>query len=185
MELALKGVEATAAKTKLNTIVVTIPVFFTAWYLGMTVSDVALALRRKEIGLLLTRGMSHRQIFTTLLSESLLIGVVSGVLGVIIGAVVMPLVVSRATFATLFRFVSPITFAATIAFSLVLAILSAYNPARKATKMEIVDALREYREEEEGLGDWMVPALALGLGLYKLVMLLMNVSVDTLPARLG
>jgi ABC-type antimicrobial peptide transport system permease subunit len=185
LEQALKGVEATAAKTKLNTIVVTIPVFFTAWYLGMTVSDVALALRRKEIGLLLTRGMSHRQIFTTLLSESLLIGVVSGVLGVIIGAVVMPLVVSRATFATLFRFVSPLTLAATIAFSLVLAILSAYNPARKATKMEIVDALREYREEEEGLGDWMVPALALGLGLYKLVMLLMNVSIDTYQPASG
>ena len=185
LELALKDVAATASKTKLNTIVVTIPVFFTAWYLGMTVSDVALALRRKEIGLLLTRGMSHRQIFAMLLSESLLIGVVSGVLGVVIGAVIMPLIVSRATFATLFRFVSPITLAATIIFSLALAILSAYNPARKATKMEIVEALSEYREEEEGLGNWAVPMIALLLGLYKLVMLLLNVSVDSYQPASG
>jgi FtsX-like permease family len=185
LELALKDVAATASKTKLNTIIVTIPVFFTAWYLGMTVSDVALALRRKEIGLLLTRGMSHRQIFTTLLSESLLIGVASGVLGVVIGAVVMPLIVSRATFAMLFRFVSPITLAATIIFSLALAILSAYNPARKATKMEIVEALSEYREEEEGLGDWAVPTIALLLGLYKLGILLLNVSVDSYQPASG
>ena len=185
LELALKDVAATASKTKLNTIIVTIPVFFTAWYLGMTVSDVALSLRRKEIGLLLTRGMSHRQIFTMLVSESLLIGVASGLLGVIIGAVIMPLIVSRASFAMLFRFVSPITLAATVVFSLALSILSAYNPARKATKMEIVEALREYREEEESLGDWAVPTIALLLGLYKLAMLVLNVNIDAYQPTSG
>ncbi len=185
LELALNDVAATASKTKLNTIIVTIPVFFTAWYLGMTVSDVALSLRRKEIGLLLTRGMSHRQVFTTLLSESLIIGVASGLLGVVVGAVIMPLIVTRASFTMLFRYVSPITLAATIIFSLALSILSAFNPARKATRMEIVEALREYREEEEGLGDWAVPAIALLLGLYKLAMLVLNISVDTYQPASG
>ena len=177
LALALKEIASTSAKTKLNTIMVTIPVFFTAWYLGMTVSDVALGLRRKEIGLLLSRGMSHRQVFTSLLTEALLVGVAAGVLGVGIGAVFMPFVVSRAGFDTLFRYVSPVTFAATVAFSLAISILAAYNPVRKATNMEIVEALREYREEEEGLGYWGVPALALALGLYKLAMLVFNVDI--------
>jgi ABC-type lipoprotein release transport system permease subunit len=185
LELAITDIATTAAKTKLNTIIVTIPVFFTAWYLGMTVSDVALSLRRKEIGLLLTRGMSHRQVFTMLLSESLLIGVASGILGIVIGALIMPLIVTRASFALLFRYVSPITLVATLAFSLSLALLSAYNPARKATKMEIVDALREYREEEESLGEWAVPAIALVLGLYKLAMLLLNVNINAYAPSSG
>ena len=185
LDLALKDIESTAAKTKLNTIVVTIPVFFTAWYLGMTVSDVALSLRRKEIGLLLTRGMSHRQVFTALLTEALLVGVVAGVFGVVIGAVIMPFIVSRASFALLFRYVSPITFAATVAFSLAISTLAAYNPVRKATNMEIVEALREYREEEEGLGDWAVPTLALLLGLYKLAMLVLSVDIVAFSPESG
>ncbi|MCX6648744.1 MAG: FtsX-like permease family protein [Candidatus Bathyarchaeota archaeon] len=185
LDLALQGIEATAAKTKLNTIVVTIPVFFTAWYLGMTVSDVALGLRRKEIGLLLTRGMSHRQVFISLLTEACLVGVVAGVLGVVIGAVIMPFVVSRAGFDMLFRYVSPITFAATVVFSLALSTLAAYSPVRKATNMEIVEALREYREEEEGLGYWAVPTMALLLGLYKLAMLLLNVDIEAFSPASG
>jgi ABC-type antimicrobial peptide transport system permease subunit len=185
LDLALKEVESSASKTKLNTIMVTIPVFFTAWYLGMTVSDVALGLRRKEIGLLLTRGMSHRQVFASLLTEALLTGVVSGVLGVVIGAVIMPFIVSRAEFTMLFRYVSPITLAATVGFSLALSILAAYNPARKATNMAIVEALREYREEEEGLGDWTVPTMALILGLYKLIMLLLNIDINAYSPASG
>ncbi len=185
LDAALQDVESTASETKLNTIVVTIPVFFTAWYLGMTVSDVALGLRRKEIGLMLTRGMSHRQVFTSLLTEALLTGIVAGILGNIIGALVMPLVVTRAGLDTLLRYVSPVTFAATVLFSLALSMLAAYSPVRKATNMEIVEALREYREEEEGLGDWMVPALALALGVYKLIMLLLNVDITAYSPASG
>jgi len=185
LDAALQQVASTASKTKLNTIVVTIPVFFTAWYLGMTVSDVALSLRRKEMGLLLTRGMSHRQVFTSLLSEALLTGVAAGILGNVIGAVVMPLVVSTADISQIFRYISPMTFTATLAFSLTLSILAAYNPARKATSMEIIEALREYREEEEGLGDWMVPALALALGAYKLMMLILNGDITAYTPSSG
>ncbi|HIH89561.1 TPA: ABC transporter permease [Candidatus Bathyarchaeota archaeon] len=185
LDLAVTDISSSAAKTKLNSIVVTIPVFFTAWYLGMTVSGVALGLRRKEIGLLLTRGMSHRQVFASLLIEAILLGVVAGVLGVIIGALIMPLIVSSASFALLFRYVSPITLAATILFSLALSALAAISPVRKATNMPIVEALSEYREEEEGLGYWGVPALALLLGLYKLAMLLLNVDIDAYSPSSG
>lgn len=185
LDLALSQIGSTASETKLNTIVVTIPVFFTAWYLGMTVSDVALSLRRKEIGLLLTRGMSHRQVFASLLTEAALSGVVAGILGVALGAVIMPLVVSRAGFDTLFRFVSPVTLAATLGFSFAISTLAAISPVRKATSMEIVEALREYREEEEGLGHWAVPLIALVLGLYKLAMLILNVDITTYSPTSG
>ena len=181
----LNQVSSSSSNTKLNTLIVTIPVFFTAWYLGLTVSDVALGLRRKEIGLLLTRGMTYRQVFLTLLSEALLIGVAAGVIGVVIGAVVLPFAISGVTYALVFRYISPITVAATLAFSLALSILAAYNPARKATQIEIVDALREYRKEEDTLGGWAEPLIAFLLGLYKLIFLLFGLDISSFSPASG
>ena len=181
----LTQVSSNSDNTKLNTLIVTIPVFFTAWYLGMTVSDVALGLRRKEIGLLLTRGMTYRQVFLTLLSEALLIGVAAGILGTVMGAIVLPFAISGVDFALIFRYVTPITFAATLAFSLALSTLAAYNPARKATQIEIVDALREYREEEDILGGWAEPLIAFLLGLYKLIFLLLGLDISSFSPASG
>ena len=183
--MVLNAVAARSQGSKLNTIIITTPVFFTAWYLGMTVSDVAFGMRRKEIGLLLTRGLSHRQIFTTLLSEAALLGVAAGLLGVAAGAIILPLVITGADFASLFRYVSPVTFGATLAFSLLLSTLAAISPARKATQIEIVDALREYRAEEESLGGWQVPLMAFLLGLYKVVFLLLGLNIESFRPTSG
>jgi ABC-type lipoprotein release transport system permease subunit len=181
----LTQVSSNSDNTKLNTLIITIPVFFTAWYLGMTVSDVAMGLRRKEIGLLLTRGMTYRQVFLTLLSEALLIGVAAGVLGLVLGAIVLPFAIGGADFTLIFRYVTPTTFAATLAFSLALSTLAAYNPARKATQIEIVDALREYREEEDTLGGWAEPLIAFLLGLYKLIFLVLGLDISSLSPASG
>jgi ABC-type antimicrobial peptide transport system permease subunit len=179
LEKVLVEVSSKSSGMKLNTLIITIPVFFTAWYLGMTVSDVAFGLRRREIGLLLTRGMSHRQVFMTLLFEALLLGIVSGILGSVIGAVILPFVISGAEFGLLFRYITPVTFAATMVFSLLLSTLAAYNPARKATQINVIEALREYREEEENLGCIVVPLMALLLGLYKLVFLILKLNIES------
>jgi ABC-type antimicrobial peptide transport system permease subunit len=120
LEKVLVEVSSQSSGMKLNTLIITIPVFFTAWYLGMTVSDVAFGLRRREIGILLTRGMSSLQIFTTLLFEAITLGIISGVLGSIIGAAILPFVVTGAGFELLFRYITPITFGATMVFSLLL-----------------------------------------------------------------
>ncbi len=183
--MVLDAVAARSQGSKLNTVIITTPVFFTAWYLGMTVSDVAFGLRRKEIGLLLTRGLSHRQVFTTLLSEAVLLGVAGGLLGIAAGALILPLVIGGTDLSTLFRFVSPVTFAATMGFSLLLSTLAAVAPARKATQMEIVDALREYRAEEESLGGWQVPLMAFLLGLYKVVFLLLKLDIESFRPTTG
>ena len=71
----------------INLIIVTLPVFFIAWYVGSTVSDVAFNLRRREIGLLSTKGLSSGQIQRMFLAEALVIGVVGGLLGVVGGLI--------------------------------------------------------------------------------------------------
>jgi ABC-type lipoprotein release transport system permease subunit len=69
----------------INLVIVSLPVFFVAWYLGSTVSDVSFNLRRREIGLLSTKGLSSGQIQRMFFAEALVIGLIGGVIGVFCG----------------------------------------------------------------------------------------------------
>ena len=71
----------------INFFIVSIPVFFVAWYLGSTVSDVSFNIRRREIGLLSTKGLSSGQIQRMFLTEALVIGLIGGALGVVGGLI--------------------------------------------------------------------------------------------------
>ncbi|MEM3697965.1 MAG: FtsX-like permease family protein, partial [Candidatus Bathyarchaeia archaeon] len=124
---------------------VSLPIFFMAWYMGTTVSDVSFNLRRREIGLLLTKGFSRGQILRTFLTETLLIGLVGGTLGVFLGFLLNPLFTQFST-DTLFNLnlISPFTVSFTIAFGVTMAFLSTYSSARKASQLPTVEALREY-----------------------------------------
>jgi len=178
--LLLDAVDANSARMKTSTLMVAAPVFFTAWYLGVTVSDVSLGLRRREIGLLFTRGLTHRQVFYIFLFEALLISLFAGAAGVLLGGGILLLVIPGMRAAQFLSSLSPVTVLASLAFSGALALLAVYKPARKASRMEIVDALREYQSEEEGgAGSWHEPLLALVLGAYRLAMLLLGVSVES------
>jgi len=64
----LDAISQNSNQMKTSTIIVSLPVFFTAWYLGTTIAEVVFGLRRREIGLLLTRGMNPRQVLNMLLS---------------------------------------------------------------------------------------------------------------------
>src|SRR5665647_690994 len=70
-----------------NFFIVSIPVFFVAWYLGYTVSDVSFNIRRREIGLLSTKGLSSGQIQRMFLTEAIVIGAIGGALGVVGGLI--------------------------------------------------------------------------------------------------
>jgi predicted lysophospholipase L1 biosynthesis ABC-type transport system permease subunit len=159
-------------------IVTAIPVFFVAWYVGTTVSDVSYNLRRREIGLLLTKGFSNSQIFGLFLTESILIGVFSGLVGVAIGFLLGPFFIS--TSAGL-EGVSPVlsneVIIITVIFGLAIALLSTFRPSRRAAKLPAVEALREYTYTEEVKPyKQRLPWIAFILGLYKIVMFLLGIG---------
>ena len=174
----LESIETLSSQMKMNTMMVVAPAFFTAWYLGVTVLDVALSLRRREIGLLFTRGMTHRQVLYIFLFEALIVSLIAGGAGVLIGASILPLVIPDIGLLQVFRSVSPFTLAASIGFSGALALMAVYKPAKRASEMAIIDALREYQGEEEAIGSWHEPMLALLLGAYKFAMLLLGLRVE-------
>jgi ABC-type antimicrobial peptide transport system permease subunit len=161
-------------------VVIAIPVFFVAWYMGMTVSDVSFNLRRREIGLLLTKGFSKGQLLRIFLSEAFLIGLFAGLLGLALSYLLNPIFVGIGGGQLAG---TPVigygTITVTVIFSLILTFLSVFQPARRASKLQAVDALREYMYVQEVKPyKRTMPWIAFILGLYKMIILLFGINVQ-------
>jgi ABC-type lipoprotein release transport system permease subunit len=171
---------------RFNLTVVSLPIFFMAWYMGTTVSDVSFNLRRREIGLLLTKGFSRGQIQRTFLTETLLIGGIGGMLGVFLALILTPLF-SQFSANALFNpnLISPYTMIFTVAFGIIMALLSTFSSAKKASQLPTVDALREYlpmEAEKPYKKRW--PWVALILGTYKIAVFLMGINMTSALTRI-
>lgn len=130
--------------------IVALPVFFVAWYVGTTVSDVSYNLRRGEIGLLLTKGFPNKQLFRLFLTESIIIGIIGGLLGVGLGFLLGPIFTTSGHGASgTPPFLGTEVIIITIIFSLAITLLFNFRPSRNAAKLPAVEALREYTYREE------------------------------------
>jgi len=179
LEQVLMQYQFTSIAMRLSFFIVALPVFFVAWYVGTTVSDVSYNLRRREIGLLLTKGFSTGQLFRMFLSESFMIGIVGGLIGVGLGFLLSPIFATAVKGGTSTAPVlSQEVIIIAIIFSLAITLLSTFRPSRRASKLPAVDALREYMYIEEVKPykqRW--PWVAFALGTYKIVMFLFGINL--------
>ena len=102
--------------------------------------------RRREIGVMKAIGAQNKDILTIFITESALLGLVGGLIGVIIG---LSLAFSVAGIAGQFFGdidfiinISPALILGSLAFSLLIGIISGVVPAYQASKLNPVDALR-------------------------------------------
>jgi ABC-type antimicrobial peptide transport system permease subunit len=107
----------------------------------------SVAMRTAEIGTLRALGFRRPSILAAFLTESLLLGLVGGVAGLVFAAFLQTLTISTMNFQSFsqlaFSFVlTPKIIAQTLLFSLVMGFIGGFLPAYKASKMKIVDALR-------------------------------------------
>jgi ABC-type antimicrobial peptide transport system permease subunit len=164
---------------RLTFIAVSLPVFFVAWYMGATVSDVSFNLRRREIGLLSTKGFSKGQLFRMFLIEAITIGIVSGTIGLGLSLVLNPFFVRAVGGEIAGTPAVGIDVAImTLMFSVVIVVLAILRPARKASSMPAVDALREYVFVEEAKPyrkRW--PWIAFIIGTYKLIIMALGITL--------
>ncbi len=161
---------------------VSIPIFFVAWYLGSTVSDVSFNIRRREIGLLSTKGLSSGQIQRMFLTEALFIGFVGGVLGVIGGIILNQYYLGQVNLNNVFSsaMLRPELITVTIIFGMGLALFSVFMSSRKASKIPAVEALRNYSTTENKSRFRFIPWIALILGGYKIVVFLLGLNISML-----
>ncbi|MCW4003228.1 MAG: FtsX-like permease family protein [Candidatus Bathyarchaeota archaeon] len=165
--------------TLLNFFIVSLPVFFVAWYLGSTVSDVSFNIRRREIGLLSTKGLSSGQIQRMFLTEAVAIGLVGGFLGVVGGLILNQYYVGAIDLNSLFnsQMFNPVLLVATIIFGVVLALAAVFWSSRKAARLPAVDTLRDYMPADKPHRR-IIPLIALILGTYKIVVFALGLNIQ-------
>jgi ABC-type lipoprotein release transport system permease subunit len=160
-------------------LVMALPVFFVAWYVGSTVSRVSFNLRRREIGLLSAKGFSSGQLFRLFLSESLVIGIVGGLIGVGLSYVLSPSFIPNLGIE--FGAVPPVLtnelIILVLVFSTGLTLLSTFSASRRSAKLSTIDALREHMYVEETKAyKQKLPLAALFLGSYKIGLSLLGIT---------
>jgi ABC-type antimicrobial peptide transport system permease subunit len=138
---------------KLVYLALSAPVIGLGMYLSIVGVDLGVTERRRELGILKSRGASNGQVRSTLMVEALMLGAVAGLLGLMIGVgVSRPLVGSTSvlfdspgadTLGTDFM-VSPLTIIVSMFLGVGLMLLSSYRPFRRASKVEISEALHFY-----------------------------------------
>lgn len=166
-------------------IIVALQIFFIAWYLGTTVSDVSYNLRRREIGLLSTKGFSKGQIQRMFITETLIIGLIGGLLGVFAAFLLIPVFTGNSANAVFdLQVISINTVVLTVAFALILAFASAFSSAKRASQLPTVDALREYLSGEvEKPYRKRLTWLAFILGTYKIVVFTLGLNMTMTLSR--
>ncbi len=183
---ALMSFQYNFSSTLFNFIIISLPIFFVAWYLGSTVSDVSFNLRRREIGLLSTKGLSSGQIQRMFLAEALAIGLLGGMLGVVGGLILNQVYAGSFNINTLFspQMLNPYTILFTVIFGIFLALFSVFWSARRAARMPTVEALRDYMPTEgEKFYRKRLPWIAFILGAFKIALYIAGVNMQVLLSR--
>jgi ABC-type antimicrobial peptide transport system permease subunit len=184
---ALQGYQSNISGFLTSFFFVSIPIFFVAWYLGSTVSDVSFNIRRREIGLLSTKGLSSGQIQRMFLSEALVIGLIGGFLGVVGGLIINQYYAGTVNLNSLFttQMFSPEVMVVTVIFGVILALMSVFFSSRRASRIPAVEALRNDISTDYRSYRRIVPIIALILGSYKIVIYLLGVNITTLLNNLS
>jgi len=163
------------------------PIFFIAIYMGITLSDVSFNLRRREIGLLLTKGISRSRLLRMFMMEGLLVGLIAGIAGILLSLLIVPLFTG-----TLGEWqpVAPqsmgwATLLLCMIFSLFVGGISVFFAARRATRIPTVEALREYRYTPTPAGyHKLLAQTALILGSYKMITWVAGINVSEIISQI-
>lgn len=132
------------------------PVILLGLYLGAVGVDLGHAERRRELGVLKTRGASRRQVALLLIAESVLGGVVAAVLGLLFGIGLSRLLVGVVTpYGTSPDYgaftVTPDTVIAVAILSVLFMLIASYRSARRTASLPIIETLRYYAPGETRL----------------------------------
>ncbi|MHA2600795.1 MAG: FtsX-like permease family protein [Candidatus Thorarchaeota archaeon SMTZ1-83] len=157
------------------------PIIFMSWYSSTMLSDVSYNLRRREFGLLSTKGLGPKSIKRMLVLEGVIIGLIGGIVGLILGTLLGHMVVGVAIDNPLLAFTgNPMTSVFVVAFALILAYWSVRGPAERASKLDPLDALKQYVYiEERREYKRLLPTIALVLGTYKIVAWILGINMQS------
>lgn len=143
---------------KVFSLVLSIPVITLGIYLSLVGIDLGMTGRRREVGILKSKGASSHQIFSHLMLESLIIGVIASAVGLLLGIFVSRFLMSTATTFGAADLSADVTVSltdidisiSTIALSMLLGIIlmlmSTYVPFKRISRMPVSKTLHHYSQ---------------------------------------
>ncbi|MEG3627164.1 ABC transporter permease [Streptomyces poriticola] len=142
--------------------------FLVGVFLIINTFSMLVAQRTREIGLMRAIGSSRRQVNRSVLVEALLLGVIGSVLGVAAGVGVAVGLMKLMSAAGMNLSTDDLTVKATtpvvgVVLGVVVTVLAAYLPARRAGKVSPMAALRDAGTPADGRSGWIRGAIGLAL----------------------
>lgn len=138
-----------------------LPVLALGVYLSMIGVDLDVSGRRREAGILKSRGAGNRQVFTSLIIEALVLGAMAGIAGLLLGVFVSRFMLGAGTAfegGSLTEvtdiLVSPATIILCVFIGVALMLLSSYGPFKRVSDTEVTKALHEYSASPVQLDYW-------------------------------
>ena len=182
LEFPLTFYQITQIGMNFQFISLSLPIFLLAFFTGTMVSDVGYNFRRREIGLLLTKGYQRSTIKRMFLVEGALVGGIAGAASIFIGTAAAYYVLGVTGINVLTAVLSNIVaIILSIMVGMFLGLFSVWRPAGRASKLEILDALKQYIYVED-ISEYkkLLPTVSLLLGSYKLIVWILGVDVSSL-----
>ncbi|MHA3963133.1 MAG: ABC transporter permease [Candidatus Thorarchaeota archaeon SMTZ1-45] len=159
-----------------------LPIFLLAYFTGTMVSDVGYNFRRREIGLLLTKGYQNHTIKRMFLVEGALVGGIAGAASIFLGTAAAYYVLGITEVNFLTAVISNIVaIILSIIVGMFLGLFSVWRPAGRASKLEVLDALKQYIYVED-VSEYkrLLPTVSLILGSYKIIVWLLGIDIGGL-----
>lgn len=167
-----------------------VPLLALGIYLSMVGVDLGMTERRREAGILKSRGASNRQVFGALIVEASMLGTIAGIVGLLLGTLVSRFLLGAVAssggeavtevtdFVTSLR-----TIVLCILLGIALMIASSYGPFKRVSETDVARALHHYSPTATQLEYWAGPdILLLTVSLWSVVAILLG---PDWPAHLG
>ncbi|MFW9793669.1 MAG: ABC transporter permease, partial [Candidatus Thorarchaeota archaeon] len=163
-----------------------LPIFLLAYFVGTMVSDVGYNFRRREIGLLLTKGYQRHTIRRMFLIEGVLVGGLAGGISIFIGTWAAYYVLGVTNVDVISGvLLNTIAVILSIILGMFLGLFSVWRPAGRASKLEIIDALKQYIfVEETSEYKRLLPTVSLILGTYKMIVWILGIDMAALAGSM-
>lgn len=142
---------------KLLFVGLSMPILVLGTYLSVVGVDLGISSRRRETGILKSRGASNHQVFSTMMIESAVIGAVAGVVGFACGLVLSRLLLDAASSTYVFTgheagfadlYLTPSSIAIALLLGVGLMLVSSFFSIRKASRLDVAEALHFYVPKE-------------------------------------
>ena len=153
---ALQDMQPRLETQKMLFLALSLPVVGLGTYLSIVGVDLGVTSRRREIGILKSRGASNRHIFFSLILESAILGAFAAFVGLIAGVFVSRFLLGSAfsvasgsgggSYSWTDLKLSGSSIELTILFGIGLMLLSSWRPFKRASKTEVAEALHYYSQ---------------------------------------